>query len=85
MQKIHRLWFADWRDADGVRHRKGFKTRRSAAAFQRRMREATHGEKKSQASRAFVASSRPTAKANRSQRTPRRKSSRKPSRQKRAA
>ena len=58
MRKRCSKWMADWYDEFGVRKRKAFKTQRSAAAFQRRMREQVHASKKAQASRASANSSR---------------------------
>jgi hypothetical protein len=66
MKKRCKLWMADWRDADGVRHRKGFKTQRSAGAFARRMKEAADTAKKAPASR--VRKSSPRRGSNRSNR-----------------
>ncbi|HKW57173.1 MAG TPA: hypothetical protein VJN42_07420 [Candidatus Acidoferrum sp.] len=43
MIKKHGSYFADWRDAQGKRHRKAFRTRKAAAQFtesQRRERDA---------------------------------------------
>ena len=67
MQKRYGLYMADWYDQDRVRHRKGFKTKRSAAAYQRRMREAVAASKKAPASRAPKNS--PRHGANRKNRT----------------
>jgi len=42
-------WFADWRDENGIRRRKAFRTKATAASFQRRMQAQTT-TKKAQAS-----------------------------------
>ena len=65
MLKRYGLWLADWYDENGQRKRKGFKTQRSAIAFQNRMKEKSGSAKKIRASRAPASSSRPTAKASR--------------------
>lgn len=49
MQKKSGKWFADWRDATGVRHRKAFATRKAALKHQTRQANAAH-EKKAHAS-----------------------------------
>ena len=38
MLKKYHLYFADWRDANGVRRRKGFATAEEAKAHQKKMR-----------------------------------------------
>lgn len=59
MKKRGKLWMADWYDAERVRHRKGFKTERSASAYARRMREAAAALKKARAVIGPVASACP--------------------------
>jgi hypothetical protein len=46
MQRIRDLWFADWSIERGQRFRKGFKTKKQAERFQKKMRaEASLGKK----------------------------------------
>jgi hypothetical protein len=49
MLKKGSLYFADWRDENGHRHRKGYRTKAAAARIQRKMQRAAH-EKKAHAS-----------------------------------
>lgn len=49
MKKKGKLWYADWRDAAGVRHRKGFKTAAQAREYATRMQR-RESAKKAQAS-----------------------------------
>jgi hypothetical protein len=46
MQRKYQLWMADWRDENGVRHRKGFNTKRKAERFKTKMDNAANQTKK---------------------------------------
>ena len=45
MQKKSGKWLADWRDEHGKRHRKAFKTKARAAAYQKRQFQAASSKK----------------------------------------
>lgn len=45
MKKRLKLWMADWRDAKGKRHRKGFASKQKALRFQERMTAETKAKK----------------------------------------
>jgi hypothetical protein len=45
MQKKSGKWLADWRDEHGKRHRKAFKTKAHAAAFQKKQLAAVSSKK----------------------------------------
>jgi hypothetical protein len=49
MQKKYNRWLADWRDAQGVRHRKAFASK--AEAFQKKQQQTTEALKNSHRSR----------------------------------
>lgn len=70
MQKIGRLWFADWRDDRGQRLRKGFRTQRAALSYQHKMKRETVTTKKAHASGASVRSPRRGARRTASRSTP---------------
>ena len=76
MQKRFKLWMADWRDANGKRHRKGFKTRQDAEAWT--IRRKAEEAKKAHPSTDSARSSRGGRAASRKARTrqsPQRRSS----------
>jgi hypothetical protein len=45
VQKKGNLWFADWRDVNGKRHRRGFSNADSASAFTSAMRKEVAAKK----------------------------------------
>lgn len=59
MKQKGNLWFADWRDEHGKRHRKGFANKSTAQRFQNRMRETVEHAKKERARATPKDSSRP--------------------------
>lgn len=47
MKRKGKLWMADWRDAQGKRHRKGFTNRMQAIRFKNQMQEEAKRKKAS--------------------------------------